>query len=106
MLNPVCKDAFQPVAENTCLNAPARLAVGLELESALLERRTASLPTTPRRLHCDLATGIWVPRFQLFHAETRLHLEVMLGGHGKRADCLTRVEDRRDVTTISILAST
>ena len=41
-LNPVNWDAFQPWVETTRLNRPARLAVGLELESALLERRFAS----------------------------------------------------------------
>ena len=39
VLNPANEDAFHQTAENTCLDLPARLAVGLELESALLERQ-------------------------------------------------------------------
>ena len=43
VLNPVNEDAFHQTAESTRLDLPARLAVGLELESALLERRLLSL---------------------------------------------------------------
>jgi hypothetical protein len=43
LLDPGQKDAFQLVVKITHLNLPARLAVGLELESALMERRFPSL---------------------------------------------------------------
>ena len=43
MLDPANEDAFHQTVENTRLDLPARLAVGLELESALLERQFLSL---------------------------------------------------------------
>ncbi len=43
VLNPANEDAFHQTVESTRLDLPARLAVGLELESALLERRLLSL---------------------------------------------------------------
>ena len=42
MLDPANEDAFHQTVESTRLDLPARLAVGLELESALLERRLLS----------------------------------------------------------------
>jgi hypothetical protein len=44
-LDPVNEDVFQLVVEITHLDRPARLAVGLELESSLMERRFASRHT-------------------------------------------------------------
>ncbi len=53
VLNPVNEDAFHQTTENTRLDLPARLAVGLELESALLERRLLSLHNcAPKAARC------------------------------------------------------
>ena len=62
LLDPGQKDAFQLVVKITHLNLPARLAVGLELESALMERRLPSLHTCAPKVVRERLTGFWFPR--------------------------------------------
>ena len=53
VLIPANEDAFHQTVESTRLDLPARLAVGLELESALLERRLLSLHNcAPKAARC------------------------------------------------------
>ena len=72
MLNPANEDAFHQTVESTRLDLPARLAVGLELESALLERRLLSLHNYAPKVARRRAAKSGSPALTRT-CETRLH---------------------------------
>ncbi len=72
VLNPVNEDAFHQMIESTRLDLPARLAVGLELESALLERQSLSLHNFAPKVTRHRAAKSGSPALTRT-CETRLH---------------------------------